>query len=330
MTRRRIAPTVTWGINPGQSVPWTPRATPRGRRAGRARPIAEALALHGLRARAADRGHADRRRLHRLVHERPPVRSPRRRRGSSRAARGAATCEALVVPGSQAVARRGRARGPAPRSSARPASNGAAPGCSMCLAMNPDRLEGPRSLRVLVEPQLQGPAGQPDRPDAAHEPGHGRGRGAGRRSRRRARRWSSGAERTRGPRMSTAAITAFSGRGIPCAATTSTRTASSRRATSRRSRSTASKRHLFEDDGARRRGEGRCIRSTIRFAAARVLFVNANFGCGSSREHAPQALYRRGHPGDRRRPRSPRSSSAMPWRSDCPASARRQTRSRRS
>jgi len=49
--------------------------------------------------------------------------------------------------------------------------------------------------------------------------------------------------------------------------------------------------HLFEDD--RKANAGHPFNDP-RYAGASILLVNANFGCGSSREHAPQGIVRAG------------------------------------
>jgi len=64
----RLEPYVTWGTNPGQSVPVDRQRAESGNGDGRR----AGAGLHGARAGNEDRGDRDRPRLHRLLHERPP------------------------------------------------------------------------------------------------------------------------------------------------------------------------------------------------------------------------------------------------------------------
>ena len=170
-----LAPQVTWGTSPQQVIAIDARVPDPSRGAdGEARAAGRARArLHAARARHAARGHAHRRRLHRLVHQRAPV-GPARRRGGAAGAQGEPGVQAMCVPGSTPVKRAAEAEG-----LDRVFSDAGFEWHESGL-----RLLRPHRRRPLRrpargqhdQPQLRGPPGAAD-PHAPREPGHGRGLG---------------------------------------------------------------------------------------------------------------------------------------------------------
>jgi 3-isopropylmalate/(R)-2-methylmalate dehydratase large subunit len=145
-----IEPTVTWGINPGQSV-------------GVGEPIAtkdeEALAFMGFRdgQRVAGTkidvafiGSCTNGRLSDLEEAARFVKGRRV----------APHVKALVVPGSQEVRRQAEARG-LDRIFSQAGFEWRGAGCSMCLAMNPDRLEGNQVCASSSNRNFKGRQGSP-------------------------------------------------------------------------------------------------------------------------------------------------------------------------
>jgi len=155
-----IAPTVTWGINPGQAIGVdeaipAPESFPADERAVAEdayayMDLAPGTPIRGTRIDVAFIGSCTNGRLSDL------------REAARVARRGhvAPHVKALVVPGSQAVARAAEAEGL--HEVFRAAGfEWRLPGCSMCLAMNPDRLEGRQICASSSNRNFKGRQGSP-------------------------------------------------------------------------------------------------------------------------------------------------------------------------
>ena len=297
-----IAPTVTWGINPGQVVAVDGRlpdpAAGGHDRAG----LEEALEFMGFRAGQPMAGTKIDVAFIGSCTNGASVRPARGRARSRRAARSRRTCarsscrdrrpwpSAAEREGLDDVFRDGRIRMARRRLLDVPRDEHRSP-------------RRPRDLRVLVQPQFQGPAGQPDRPHAADEPGDGRGRRGRRRSRGRAvvargRRAVRARER-RDDQLVTHARRRP--RDRPAAATTSTPTASCPRAFCARSRSTASKRTCSKTIAGASRRRARRIRSTTQRAGPRACSSSARISAAARRASTRRRRFAVGDSRDRRR-----------------------------
>ena len=311
-----IEPTVTWGINPGQSVGDRPSRSPAD--AGR-----RSAGVHGLHARAracrarsidvAFIGSCTNGRLSDLRGggaRRP--RAPRRaaRQGARRArlaggaagGRSAKGCDEVFIDAG--FEWRGA-------------------GCSMCLAMNPDRLEGRQVCASSSNRNFKGRQGSPTGRTLLMSPAMVAAAAIAGEVVDVREMLDGGAGMSRRD-----AFARSRGRGLPLRGddidTDRIMPARFLRVGHvRRARASTCSRTIAQADPAR-------IRSTIRATPARRSSSSTrNFGCGSSREHAPQGHLPPRHPRRSSASRSRRSSSATPSCSGCRASGGRRATRRR-
>jgi 3-isopropylmalate/(R)-2-methylmalate dehydratase large subunit len=155
-----IAPTVTWGINPGQAIGVDESIPTPSSFSADEREVAEdayaymdlkpGAPIRGTKIDVAFIGSCTNGRLSDL------------REAAKVAQRGhvAAHVKALVVPGSEAVARAAEAEG-LPELFRQAGFEWRLPGCSMCLAMNPDKLEGRQICASSSNRNFKGRQGSP-------------------------------------------------------------------------------------------------------------------------------------------------------------------------
>ena len=268
---------MTWGVNPGQSIGVHDRAgTRRGQRSGA---VADALSYMGLTAGQPIEG------MKVDVafigsHQRTPLGSPRggaHRQGQARGEARQGARRAGVRRRRESGGARGTGRGVSSRG-----FEWRNAGCSMCLGMNPDKLEGDQVCAASSNRNFKG-GREVDGPHAAHEPGHGR---RGRRGRRSDGRKGTGLMKC---------ITKVTGRAIPMRGNDIDTDRIILARFLRAITFDGMEAHLFEDD--RKIGGPGHNRHPFDVPAHSGCVDPAGrsqLGCGSSREHAPQAIRRWG------------------------------------